>query len=59
MSVWLSRPVALLLLRGINVGSLIVVAGDERLVFSSGSPTATVQFASSRTWGCCCATGAR
>jgi cyclopropane-fatty-acyl-phospholipid synthase len=39
-----------LLLRRIKVGSLNVVEGDERVVFGSGSPTATVQIASSRTW---------
>ena len=37
MSVWLSRRLVLLLLRRIKVGSLIVVEGDERLVFGSGS----------------------
>jgi cyclopropane-fatty-acyl-phospholipid synthase len=40
----------LLLLRRIKVGGLIVVEGNERLVFGSGSPTATVHVASSRTW---------
>ena len=50
MSAWLSRRLVLLLLRRITVGSLIVAEGDERLVYGSGSPTATVQIASSRTW---------
>jgi cyclopropane-fatty-acyl-phospholipid synthase len=50
MSVRLSRRVVLLLLRRIRVGSLTVVEGEERLLFGSGSPTATVQIASSRTW---------
>jgi cyclopropane-fatty-acyl-phospholipid synthase len=50
MSVWLSRRLVTFLLRRITVGSLVVVEGDERLVFGSGSPTATVQIASSRTW---------
>ena len=50
MSVWLLRPLVSLLLRRIKVGSLIVVEGDERLVFGSGSPAATVQIVSSRTW---------
>ena len=50
MSVWLSRRLVLLLLRRITVGSLIVVEGDERLVFGSGAPAATVRIASSRTW---------
>ena len=50
MSVWLSRRLVSILLRRIKVGSLIVVEGDERLVFGSGSPSATVQLASSWTW---------
>jgi cyclopropane-fatty-acyl-phospholipid synthase len=50
MSVWLSRRLVLLLLGRVKVGSLIVVEGDERLVLGCGSPTATVQIASSRTW---------
>ena len=50
MSVWLSRRLVSLLLRRIKVGSLIVVEGDERLVFGSGSPTATVRIDSPRTW---------
>jgi cyclopropane-fatty-acyl-phospholipid synthase len=50
MSVWLSRRLVSLLLRRIEVGSVTVVDGDERLVFGSGSPTATVQIASPRTW---------
>ena len=50
MSVWLSRRLLLLLLRRITAGRLIVVEGNERLVFGSGAPTATVQIVSSRTW---------
>ncbi len=50
MSAWLARRLVSTLLRRIKVGSLIVVDGEERLVFGSGSPTATVQISSSRTW---------
>jgi cyclopropane-fatty-acyl-phospholipid synthase len=50
MSVWLARRLVSLLLRRITVGSVIVLEGDERLVFGSGSPTATVRINSLRTW---------
>jgi cyclopropane-fatty-acyl-phospholipid synthase len=50
MSVRLSRWLVSLLLQRIKVGSLIVVDGDERLVFGAGSPTAIVHIASPRTW---------
>jgi hypothetical protein len=50
MSVWLSRRLVLLLLRQIRVGSLLVVEGDERRVYGSGPPGATVWIRSSRPW---------
>ena len=50
MSTSLSRRLVSLLLRRITVGSLLVVEGDERLVYGSGAPAATVRIASSRTW---------
>ena len=50
MSTSLARRLVSILLGRITVGRLIVVEGDERLVFGSGSPTATVQIVSSRTW---------
>ena len=50
MSVWLSRRLVSLLLRRITVGSLIVVEGDERRVYGSGAPAATVRIDSPRTW---------
>ena len=50
MSVWLSRRLVSILLRRIKVGSLVVVEGDERLVFGAGSPAATVRIESARTW---------
>jgi len=50
MSVWLSRRLVSLLLRRITVGSLLVVVGDERRVYGSGAPAATVWIDSPRTW---------
>ena len=50
MSVRLSRWLVSLLLRRIAVGSLLVVEGEERRVYGSGAPGATVWIRSSRTW---------
>ncbi len=43
MSASLARRLVSLLPRGIKVGRLIVVEGDERRVFGSGAPAATVR----------------
>jgi cyclopropane-fatty-acyl-phospholipid synthase len=50
MSVSLSRWLVSLLLRRIKVGNLIVVEGDERRVYGSGPPAATVRIHSARIW---------
>jgi len=50
MSVRLSRWLVSLLLQRIAVGSLLVVEGEERRVYGSGAPGATVWIRSSRTW---------
>ena len=50
MSAWLARRLVSLLLRRITVGSLVVVEGDERRVYGSGAPVATVRIDSARTW---------
>ncbi len=50
MSVWLSRWLVSLLLARIKVGSLVVVEGDERRVYGSGPPAATVRIDSPRAW---------
>ncbi len=50
MSVRLSRWLVSILLRRIETGSLIVIEGDERRVYGSGPPAATVQIDSPRTW---------
>ena len=58
MSVWLARRLVSLLLRRITVGSLIVVEGDERRVFGSGAPAATVRIDSRGRGRSCCAAAA-
>jgi hypothetical protein len=45
-----SRLVAKLLLRGIAVGSLVVVELGVRRRFGAGAPTATVEIRSQRVW---------
>jgi cyclopropane-fatty-acyl-phospholipid synthase len=50
MSVRLSRWLVSLLLQRIAVGTLLVVEGEERRVYGSGAPGATVWIRSSRTW---------
>jgi len=45
-----SRWLVSVLLRRIRVGSLLVVEGDERRVYGSGAPIATVRLHSSRVW---------
>ena len=50
MSVRLSRWLVSILLRRIETGSLIVIEGDERRVYGSGPPAATVQIESPRAW---------
>ena len=50
MSVRISRWLVSLLLRRIAVGSLLVVEGEERRVYGSGAPGATVWIRSPRTW---------
>ena len=50
MSTSLARWLVSILLRRITVGSLLVVEGDERRVYGSGAPAATVWIDSPRTW---------
>ena len=50
MSVRFSRWLVSILLRRIETGSLIVIEGDERRVYGSGPPAATVEIESPRTW---------
>ena len=50
MSARLARRLVSLLLARITVGSLVVVGGDERRVYGSGAPVATVWIKSARTW---------
>ena len=50
MNVRLARWLVSILLRRIKTGSLIVIEGDERRVYGSGPPAATVQINSPRTW---------
>ncbi len=50
MSATVSRRVAAALLRRIQTGRLTVVEGDERTVYGSGAPAATVEIRSPRTW---------
>ncbi|MGI8411281.1 MAG: class I SAM-dependent methyltransferase [Solirubrobacteraceae bacterium] len=50
MKIGLSRWLASVLLRRINVGSLLFVEGDHERRFGAGPPTATINVRSSRTW---------
>jgi len=50
MSTSLARRLVSILLRRITVGSLLVVEGDERRVYGSGAPAATIWIDSPRTW---------
>src|SRR4051794_32635522 len=45
-----ARRIALFVLRRIRSGQLTVVDGDERLVFGSGAPQATVVIRSRKAW---------
>ncbi|MGA2929627.1 MAG: cyclopropane-fatty-acyl-phospholipid synthase family protein [Solirubrobacteraceae bacterium] len=50
MSAWPCRWLVSLLLTRIKAGSLIVLEGEERRVYGSGAPAATVRIDSPRTW---------